>query len=212
MAEVTESHNRRRSNGVSFPFGDRHRTFICLCWAQFMGYDEIIEALLHRFDAHIKRHVALDDKCQIFDLPAVREFISGKIHYVRNHPNALKWRVLKDKLRREWNRGYFGEWIANKRPRLMKLQSLYEEITKAVEKKETVSKSIKVGEDEWEKVIDLHINTRVSILREARYSTEPDLLGLVDLDLSHFTDEQLQRVEDGENLISILASTSVCDT
>ncbi len=177
-----------------------------------MGYDSTIQALLHRFDAHIKRHVALDDKCQIFDLPAVREFISGNIHYVRNHPNALKWRKLKDKLRREWNQAYFDEWIANKRPRLVKLQSLYEEITKAVREGKTVTRSIKVGPDEWEKVFDLHINTRVSILRSARQETEPDFLGLLDLDVSTLTDEQLKRVEDGENLVSILASTGGGDT
>ena len=130
-----------------------------------MGYEEIIEALLHRFDAQIKKHVPLDDAGEIFDRPAVCQFIYDKIAYVRNHPNGVKWRKLKDKLRREWNRGYFDEWIANKRPRLIKLQLLYEEITKAVAEGKTVSKSIKVSVDEWEKVFDLHINTRVAILR-----------------------------------------------
>ena len=177
-----------------------------------MGYDDTIDALLHRFDVHIRKHVALDEAGAILYLPAVRAFIAEKIAYVRNHPNALKWRKLKDKLRREWNQAYFDEWIANKRPRLAKLQSLYEEITKAVREGKTVTRSIKVGPDEWEKVFDLHINTRVSILRSARQETEPDFLGLLDLDVSTLTDEQLKRVEDGENLVSILASTGGGDT
>ena len=177
-----------------------------------MAYEEIIKALLHRFDTHIKKHVALDDAGEIFDRPAVCQFIYDKIAYVRNHPNGVKWRKLKDKLRREWNRGYLDEWIANKRPRLIKLQALYEEITKAVVEGKTVSRSIKVGPDEWEKVIDLHIMTRLAILREARHETEPDFLGLFDLDVSALTDEQLQRVEDGENLISVLSATGGGDT
>ena len=212
MGNVRKCKNYQGDDGVSFPVTDRHRTFICLCWAQFMGYDETIGAFLHRFDVHIKRHVALDEKGEIFDQPAVREFVFGKIDYVRNHPNASKWRKLKEKLRREWNQAYFDEWIANKRPRIQKLQSLYEEIAEAVEKKETVSKSIKVGSDEWEKVIDLHIMTRVNILREARHETEPDFLGLLDLDVSSLTDEQLKRLEEGENIISVFANSGGSDT
>jgi len=170
-----------------------------------MGYDETIDAFLQRFDAYIKRYVALDDKGDIFDLPAVRESLVAKIDYLRNHPNALKWRELKDKFRREWNQAYFDQWIANKRPRLAKLQSLYEEITQAVVDGKTVDKSIKTAPDEWEKVTNLHTNTRVGILREARQETEPDFLGLFDFDLSDLTNEQLKRMQDGENLISILA-------
>ena len=68
MANVRKSQNNQGYDGVSFPVTDRHRTFICLCWAQFIGYDETIEAFLHRFDAYIKRHVALDEEGAIFDL------------------------------------------------------------------------------------------------------------------------------------------------
>ena len=189
----------------------RHRRFIVGCWAQFYTFQETIDAFMERFDADIKRQVPCDEHGELMREDEFRKWLYSRIHYHRNDPKAKRWQDLMKDLRAAWLAGFAEERFSHKRFRLAELTKLYDKLSTAVSRGETMLKSVRTGPEQWTVVYDHCTKQLMDLIAEMRRESEPDYTLFADFDLSQLSDEQLERLASGENILAILATQSSGD-